>query len=559
MKVEQVADLVQSASRQGRWTAWLDDLFLVFLLLGLGWSTWPSGGGGDLPFWATLHDQLVSGPDAGAWASGARALAAGRLEALEAHRMPTWIVLTAAMHKVYPVALAGHFVNHGLQLLLPVVVYGVGRLSGGRVVGFGAGILVACCPPLVAASRRFGVDPAVGFFVVLMVLACLLVAKRWRWSPLAGAVAALASATHFTTLGFGVAGLFAMLLLGVGWRRWAQTAGYLLGFALVWMALFSVFPWAGFSGLFLAIPEGITPGEFALDAAPEAVWGPSLEIMKANASTAAEDAVAGMMRLLRPGWLPWGLGIFVLWLGVPGFELEEPAPDTRGWRRWWASCSWKKGLILLVCLAPLPVLAAASAEPRYSQNLLPVVAILLMRGCVSLARILERILCATPLGGWWPAGVLPLVLGLGLSLGYRAETNVSSAQQPPPMFGTVAMRIGNMVGEHFPEPGGLVCDLREAVIYTARDYCPRTVCPQTVHPATFSTCLAIMGAECTGEGPLPYVVLDRGAADERTEARLAFDSWVLNRWSQVADVKVGGFEARLVAIPREELPSLAGP
>jgi 4-amino-4-deoxy-L-arabinose transferase-like glycosyltransferase len=464
--------------------------------------------------------------------------------------MPTWIVLTALAHVAYPILLAGHLVNHLLQLLLPVVVYGLGRKAGGRVVGFGAGALVAANPMLVAASRRFGVDPAVTFGVPLLVLVCLWGALSTKRSVLAGGVAAAVGATHFTTLGFPVAGLLGMGLFARRGKRALVLVGYGVGLGLTWALLFSVFPWAGFRGLLLAVPEGITPGEFSLQGNPTAVWAPALEIMRSGASTAVEDAVSGMARLLRPDWLPWGASVAFLWLGVPGLALKSQREDLSGWRRWRGESCWKSGLLLLVCLAPLPLFAAADAEPRYSHNLLPVAALLMMRGCVSAASLVERLFLGRGPFVHWPGGLLALVCGGGLALGYIQGSGVSRNQQPAPLFGVVAMEIGEAVGGHFPGPGGLVCDLREVEAYTARRTCPGTVCPPVANPGAFAFCLSILRAECDGDGPIPYVALDRGPMDERTEAKTAFDAWIVAQFGEVQRVRIGPFDARLVEIPR---------
>jgi hypothetical protein len=508
------------------------------------------GGGEGMPFWATQHDQLISGPDAGAWAAGARALAEGRLGDLDSHRMPTWIVLTALAHAVYPIMLAGHLVNHLLQLLLPVVVYGVGRKAGGRWVGFGAGALVAANPVLVAASRRFGVDPAVTFGVPALVAVCLWGARSPKRSVLAGGVATAVGGTHFTTLGFPLAGLLAMGLFARRGKRALVLVGYGVGLGLTWALLFSVFPWAGFKGLLLAVPEGITPGEFPLQGSPTAVWGPALEVMRAGASTAVEDAVTGMARLLRPNWLPWGASVAFLWLGVPGLALKPRREDLSGWRRLRGESCWKSGLLLLVCLAPLPLFAAADAEPRYSHNLLPIAALLMVRGCVSAASLVERGVLGRVSSGRWPWGLLGAVCGGGLALGYVQGSGVSRNQQPPPLFGVVAMEIGEAVTTHFPGSGGLVCDLREVEAYTARRTCPGTVCPPVATAGAFSFCLSILRAECDGDGPIPYVALNRGSMDERTEAKTAFDAWVVAQFGEVQRVRIGPFDARLVEIPR---------
>ena len=147
-----------------------------------------------MPFWASVDDLLLVGPDAGAWASSAQAVLQGDLNALDEHRMPTFSVLTAGVMVFQPdAALAGHLLNHGVMLLLPLVLYGLGRLGGGRAVGLGAGFLVACLGPLLNASRLYGVDPLIFFILPASLLATAAVRKWWWLAPAAGAVVAVAA------------------------------------------------------------------------------------------------------------------------------------------------------------------------------------------------------------------------------------------------------------------------------------------------------------------------------------------------------------------------------
>ena len=538
--------------RQRKIAATMPDLVCLGVLLLLGLSLWPQGGGPDLPSWATLHDQLISGPDSGAWAAGALAHHGGRFEDLDPHRMPTWILLASASLHWFPVALAGHFTNHMLQLLLPLVVYVLGRGLGGKAVGLGAGLWVATCPVLVATSRRFGVDPAITFFVPAMAMAVVWTARHWKYAFLAGLVGGMCASTHFTTLAYPLAGLVGILLLGEkGRQRWAAGLAFALG-CVAWLYwVFGTFPWPGISGLWMAVPEGIVPGHRNLQGSPGAAWTQALAVVQQGMGSAVNDTVTLMVRSLRPPSLPWAASVAVVWWGVPGFFLKSSG-DSTGWRKWLAGAQWKEGLFLLVCAAPLPLLAAAGAEPRYSQNLLPVVALLGIRGAVSLARGVE--LLVTRFRPGLPAGSLGLVLVLLGARSYQADSGISDRQQPPPMAGMAAMKLGNALNEHFPGAGGVVSDFREAIVYTDRQYCPGTVCPHASHEGAFSGCVAILREECEGEGPIPFVSLTRSEHDERSEARKAMEVWAIEQWGVAAEVNIPGFRAQIVAIPRTDTP-----
>ena len=75
---------------------WWMDVLCVAALLAAGVLHWPTGdvslsvAGPEAPFWGTIRDALLDGPDAGEWARSMLALNDGRYESLEAHRLPSW-------------------------------------------------------------------------------------------------------------------------------------------------------------------------------------------------------------------------------------------------------------------------------------------------------------------------------------------------------------------------------------------------------------------------------------------------------------------------------------
>jgi hypothetical protein len=122
------------------------------------------------------------------------------------------------------------------------------------------------------------------------------------------------------------------------------------------------------------------------------------------------------------------------------------------------------------------------------------------------------------------------------------------------MSATAAWAIGNRVGELFPEAGGAVSPLREALVYAEKSYCPHTVCPIQNHTGAFWDCLNIANNECEGEGDIPWIVVWRSRFDERSEARKAMDDWVVEQFGSLDTVEVPfgnpEFTANIVSIPR---------
>ena len=534
----------------------LADVVALACLVFVGLTVWPMEGDPSLPFWAGPSDPLLEGPDSGAWAANVLAWTKGQYHFLEAQRMPSFVLFSGlAFSWTGSIALAGHLVNHLAHLLTPLLVYGIGRLMGSRSVGLGAGLMVAVCPFLVQASWRFGVDPTVAFVIPLSLFSALLAARYWWVGPMAGASAALAMAAHFTTLFHGIPPAVAILLFSKGWsHRWRAFVGYCVGLFVTWKLLFQTFNWGGLSILNEAVPEGIQKGAVT-EADPDAsVWSGPIQILQENLSGSVLDSVQMVVGAFRNPTLSWGLLIAVAWIGILGPGLGRVG-DRTGLRRMLALVDWKGGVVLLLALGPLPVLAAAQAEERYTYNFLPIVALFLARGMVGPCLLVDRLI----LRFWtrWRAGVVGLLLVAFVGRSYWGASVWKHKPLPPPMSARAGWIIGSAIADEFEEIEGVVCSFREAIPYTGGRYCPRTRCPTVVNREAFWNCLQIMDEECDGEGPLPYVVMWRRSGDERNVARKAMDQWAIEKWGARAEITVPlrtpDFMADIVSIPREDI------
>ncbi len=520
----------------------------------------------ELPFWGTGDDLLLVGPDAGAWASSAHAVHQGDWGSLDEHRMPTFSIVVGALLFLQPdVAIAGHLLNHLAMLFLPLVLYGLGRIGGGRGVGFGAGFLAACCGPLLNASRLYGIDPLI-FFILPASLLLTAAVRRWWWlAPAAGAVVAAATITHFTTLPMWAPPLLLLILAGPRpwWRRLLAIALFLAtGAGLAWL-VFQVFPFPTSAELAHNISEGIAPGSGSTQA--PSLNEEALSILQSGMGTAIDRAVTNVMLVLRPSWVPWYLGLALPWLGAVGIGLRRPKREpgaTPLWRRMFGSLDIALGVVLLSYLAPLPLLAAAHAPERYGWNLLPIAALLLMRGLASLSLPLEHGI--RQLWSRWPTGVITMAVAAAVAWAAWNNGHGNRYVLPPSMDGQEVRQLGELIEEHFEPGGGAVCTVREAVAHAGRQYCPQSPCPIGIGERFFEQCLATMGVECAGEGPLPFVVLQQASRLPHTKLqpeaggpsrpeRVAFDEWMLERYPPADSFEARQFTATLLSVPREDL------
>ncbi len=506
----------------------------------------------ELPWWANGSDAYVWGPDAGAWALNALAFASGRWEDLDPHRMPTWSLFTAtAMHLLgLDVAFAGHFVNKLFHVLLGPVIYLLGRATGMRAGAVAAGVLASAQPVLLASAGRYGVDPTVSLMVPLTLLGGWAAGRWWPLAPIAGVIAGLTTVSHLTALGFALPGLLICLLAGRGWWRLLGAALYLAAAAATVYGIYSVFP---------TIPRDFVAGVFAEGIAPAAGTSvaeqahqkdAALATLQANAPAALENVVSNVVEAFRVRGLPWGLILALPWLGVLGPPAVEGTVQGEGrlpWRVLRAvGAGLAGGLPLLAALLPLVALAAAGAPSRYSDNLLPVAGLLVLRGLSTVAAPLSVLL------GRYVAPAAAYVVEVGAFAwvtwaAWPHVENPASVGMGVPPEEARAMPVGKALAAHFESGVGGAVPLREALPYAGMVYCPNTVCPFSDDESGYRQCIDIIRQECRGDGPIPYVVTPGLTPEQQTEPRKHMDAWIAGKLEPVATVG----SSRVYALPRE--------
>ncbi len=504
----------------------LVDLTLVGLLLLVGLYHWPHVASEGAPWWATPQDLLLDGYDAGEWADQHRAWRDGRLGDLDGHRMPTWTLLAGPVASV-SVPLAGHLVNHLLQLALAPIVYGLGRALGmGRGTSAFAGVIVATNATLVLASRRFGVDPTITTLVPLALLACHLVRVRWWLGLLAGAVGALATASHFTTLPYPAPLALSVVLLARPGERVPSLIAFCSGFLLAWGVVFDLFPWIGVETLLKSVGESAsnqvagTPGARGWESAVARVSG-----ILANDLEGAFNTYGTRMHTAAP---PAVLLVPLAMLGVAGVGLDTAGPKAR-------TPGWIGGLLLALSLAPAVALVAMQAPSRYSDNLLPLATLLAARGLASLLVPLRH----TPRPDL-AAGALASVLALRATAGGFSSGNLQLAR--------FNRDVGALLEAQVAPRTCVVSPLRDAVAYT--DLHPiRIDCPVAATEASFRACLSGLRRQCFASRSLVWVVNEQVPVDTRSAPLKAMDAWALANWGSVGELRTPGASVWLVQVP----------
>lgn len=501
------------------------------------------------PVWARGSDYLLDGPDAGAWASNANAIWLGRYTDLDPHRLPIYAYLTAAVMNVTPdVALAGHLVNHLCQLALGPVVFLLGARWMQPGLALGAALVAATWAPGVIASHRYGVDPVVALAVPVGLLAAEVGARSWRWAPLMGVVAGVATTTHLTTVGLPAAAVLLCLLRGKPRVRWLGALGLLGGCGLGVGLMYLQYPQLPFDMVAPTLAEGIAPvGNNAGRAGRLSSPALAMAAVQAGLPAAITEVMRFVASTTRPAWLGWQLALVLPWLGIVGPEVAGSWMG-RGTRQRVAvvvrraAAGLAVGVPALVALAPLLAFSAAQSPQRYTDNFFPVVVLVVFRGFGSLGAIasvrlgpLERELVSLGLG---------LLVAAGLVEPHRLTMEL---QKTPTEEHQAVRQLGGLIRAHFPPGGGASCTLREADAYAGRAFCPYS--PGMTYAGRPNSVALHLSAECSGEGDIPYVVLT-GASDGSGDGRKIMDKWVELNAELVDQLELPQFVAKLYAVQR---------
>jgi hypothetical protein len=561
-------------------------LILLIMLLSLSWSRGLPVKGVELappPWWGSPRDLLLDGPDAGEWARNATLLFEHKLDQLDHHRLPGWLLLLAALMQVEPsVPLAGHFGNRLMFALMGLSLYGIGRLSGSRSAGLLAACLALTAEPLVLSGQRFGVDIVVSGCLSLSFLLTLAAARWWWLAPVAGALVGYSTGLHYTTLPYALPMLILLLFrAGPGpLRGFAATVGWLLGGGLVIYGLLQIYPVPQTSRFLEDIANGISPGsrgQGSVGSVQDSMDRLRAGLEAGSAKRAVQIATAELdLPRLSRAW-PDAPAV-AAWLGLTGLGLglarpRTPAkahllPSRFGWLT-----DLSVGVPLLLCLGPLPFLAAVNAPVRYGANLLPFVALLLARGLLSPVALVERLLQAISVKlalrfpavdrvapSWlklrWPVGLLTFGVALfGMHEAHEARGRLWRAYPlSDDEVGTAL--LAEALKANFPAGSAVACPVRESVLMAGLRYCPERVCPVVANERMYNQCLVVLGEECGDVGDIGYIATSaQHFYDPNATARPAMDAWVAERWPAVRTVSWKKFQATIHVIPRDVLPA----
>lgn len=499
-----------SPAERPRWRRVLSagvDVAAVLLLLSIRWSAQHRGapdaalvGLGELPGWwwqvGTLHDWLLVGPDAGNWAANARAWLEGA--PLDVHRMPVYTYLAGFGGRwTGDVVFGGHLMNHGLSAVVPLVTYGLGRLTSTRAVGLGAALLVAWSPELVNNKLHYGVDPTLQLSVALLGLATWLAMTRgWAWAVVAGLAAGVTAGSHYLGLLFPVLAVVFVLANPRPWRvRWLGPVVVAAGCALSWQLLTAPYEGLGVADALSVYAEGVAGSDGRNEGGPLSM-AEAAAVVWSRAHNAPALAVQRGLRGLNLSAVPWGLLVACFYLGVFAPGLRRSPVHRWGW-------DWRPTLLLVGFLAPLMALEAARAPDRYALFSRPFLFLAVVRGLVTPAAWVERWLRGRL--ARWPTGLLGFVLVAGLAGLYQGPFTALWTASPPTEKGLMERRTGDAVLAQFG-PGGSVVTPSQAIPYLSRrTSCPGTPCARGAG-GELSQCIALVVRQCGGTGPLPYLV-----------------------------------------------------
>lgn len=503
--------------------------------------------GGDAPWWASPFDLLLSGPDAGPWASAALGLSGGNIADIDPHRLPTWTVLTSIVMwlGLDDVVLAGHLVNHLCSFAFPVAVYALGRRMGLGGLAFAAAAMSMASMHMSYTASHFGIDGFVALAVPLLLVTASFAGRHRAVAVGAGVVGGMCAIGHLSTLGFPICGAILAASMAPPKTR-LRTAGlYVAGVVGAVLAIYSWYPTLPESEVLTVFAEGIvqtnsvTPDE---ETAREHL-SQAGEVVSGGLGTAIYDVINRLLPVYRPRLVPWAVALFLPWLG-----LWAPGLAKGGWkdRSTWLGPLWI-GLPVATALAPLVALAAAQAEDRYLYNFAPLYLLFLCRGAASLMSLVERLLPG------WAGGLLAALAGAAIGLDVLRE---------PPFPARIALdpyvehedRMQLELGRDLKSlpPRTFVISLqREALAYAGLRQCLLADCPSDAQVASFEACVERARTECSGDGPIPYIAVSQPDPRRVPEPRVAMDAWVRQSFPVDHTVQADGETIAIHHIPRD--------
>jgi len=488
-----------------------------------------------------VHDFVLTGPDAGAWASNVQAwLNDGTLDL---YRLPVWTALTAAMTRVYDdVVFAGHLVNHAASLLVVLGVYVLGRGTSGRGAATLAALLVALSPELVASKLDYGVDPVLQLALLGLGLgAWAVVTAGAPGAVLLGIAGGLAAGTHYLAAVFVVPAVV-LPLLGPRRERWIGPFVYVVVAGTVWWLLLQPYPELSLSELVNIYVEGVA-GSGGRSQGTGMETSLAVEVVTSRLHNAPELAVQRGLRGLAVDGVPWIPVVGLFWLGVAGPGL---AREGRGWRY---GIDPRATLTLLFFLVPLVALEAARAPDRYALYARPFLFLCVARGVASLAAGLEQLVKLPARGGL--ACAAALAVGAYMHQPLMAEWDLS----PPVEKGLHVRAVGETVAEAFGSGDAVATQNAEVAFYAGRSRCPANPCAGN---SDLGACLLTLDQQCGRSGDILYVIEVRDQRGYGDQPNAALDALVAARFPEVGTWRGRESRFELYRLARSSLRALAG-
>ena len=432
-------------------------------------------------------------------------------------------------------------------LLAALGTYGLGRAIGGRATGVIAAVMVLGHTHLMLGTQRFGIDASIEAMLPLAMAATFLCSWRWWLGTAVGLFVGWVMFLHHTTIPYVIpAFLLVFLVAPAGWKRGAAGGAFLLGVAAVVAGLSRFHPLPTLAEVERVVMEGARPGSTGLSGTnhPAAALLDQIRLSIVDALPATAEMLSFQLSNVQIGE---HYALWLLALGVVA-PLLALAPTEQSRHRQFArqlAYNTAIGVVLLCCLAPLPVLASIGAPPRYGNNLTGIAMVLVARGLVSTYAIAE--VAIRYFVSQWPTGLL----GGAVAAGFLY--NASRAPPPvPPLAETVVgfYQLGESLRAAFPPNAKVACPPAESLMQAGLRQCPNANCPVESNEPAILSCLRRIAAACAVDGHVGYVALPRRQMyDPNAPGRPAMDAWIAQRFQPVDTVAYSGFSATIYRIP----------
>jgi len=254
------------------------------------------------------------------------------------------------------------------------------------------------------------------------------------------------------------------------------------------------------------------------------------------------------LRSLTVGVLPWGALLGLFWLGVTSPWAKRG--ESRSW-------DWQSGALLVCFLAPLVALEASRAPDRYALFSRPIIFVIVIRGLWNTGLGVVKLYgFARGQGPYVRVGpIVSTVMVGGLLFAMQTPLQSRWSLTPPTDEGLAERSVAEAISRFMPNAEGVVTTSQSIPFYAGIPACPQAQCLPG-GPQQNAQCIERMLSECSGSGPIPYLIIESLNVGLGNQPLTELDTALSVDFSPVDTVRTRNYTVTLYGLDRVKLRRL---